>query len=156
MKTVIPINIIPLGEKNSYHLFISGKINNQPCELVIDTGASTTIFDSTIIPKISAGETDEHEIQSAGIQAGDLNAEIGKIEKFELGELKRTDWKAVIIDLTHVNELYGKVTDKRIAGLIGSDFLLKYKAVIDYKKKKLILRNIRKKKKKIDTSRLNK
>ena len=37
-----------------------------------------------------------------------------------------------------------KFTDKRVAGLIGSDFLLKHKAIIDYKRRELVLRNIRK------------
>jgi hypothetical protein len=55
------------------------------------------------------------------------------------------DWTVVLIDLSHVNDLYRKFTDKRVAGLIGSDFLLKHKAIIDYKRRELVLRNIRKK-----------
>jgi hypothetical protein len=143
MKTVLPIDIVTLGEDNSYHLFISGSINGRQYDLLIDTGASHTIFDATLIPAAPADAANEQEIQSAGIHAGELKTSIGHIKKFKLGDLKRKNWTVVLIDLTHVNDLYKKYTDKRVAGLIGSDFLLKHKAVIDYKRRELVLRNIR-------------
>jgi len=143
MKTIIPIDIVALGDGNSYHLFVSGIINDRKYDLLIDTGASHTIFDAKLIPEMPVDEFVEHEIQSAGIQAGELKSSIGHIKTFELGGLKRINWTVILIDLTHVNELYRKFTDKQVAGLIGSDFLLKHMAVIDYKKKTLLLRNIR-------------
>ena len=143
MKTVLPIDIVTLGEDNSFHLFVSGVINGRKYDLLIDTGASHTIFDAALIPEVSADEISGHEIQSAGIHAGELKSSIGKIKKFKLGDLKRVDWTVVLIDLTHVNDLYQKFSDKRVAGLIGSDFLLQHKAVIDYKKRELVLRNIK-------------
>ena len=146
MKTTLPIDIVTLGEDNSFHLFVEGSINGQRYDLLIDTGASHTIFDASLIPEAPADETTAHEIQSAGIHAGELKTGIGYINKFKLGDLKYADWTVVLIDLTHVNDLYGKFSDKHVAGLIGSDFLLKHKAVIDYKKRELVLRNIRKRK----------
>jgi len=145
VKTVLPIDIVTLGEDNSYHLFVSGAINGRKYDLLIDTGASHTIFDAALIPEAPADEKARQEIQSAGIHAGELKSSIGLIKKFKLGDLKRANWTVVLIDLTHVNELYQKFSDKRVAGLIGSDFLLKHKAIIDYKKRYLVLRNIREK-----------
>ena len=142
MKTIIPIDIVTLGDSNSFHLFIRGSINGKEYDLLIDTGASHTIFDATLIPELPADETEYHEIQSAGINEGQLNASIGRIEKFKLGDLKCSEWIVILIDLTHVNEMYRKFTDKVVAGLIGSDFLLKHNAIIDYKKRELVLRNI--------------
>jgi hypothetical protein len=43
------------------------------------------------------------------------------------------------MDMNHINELYQKVSDYKICGLLGSDFLLKYNAVIDYKRRVLKL-----------------
>ena len=143
MKTILPIDIVTLGEDNSFHLFVSGAINGKKYDLLIDTGASHTIFDAMLIPEASENKIYKQEIQSAGIHAGELKSSIGHIKKFKLGELKRVDWTVILIDLTHVNNLYKKFTDKRVAGLIGSDFLLKHKAIIDYKKRELVLRNIR-------------
>jgi len=144
MKTILPIDIVTLGEDNSFHLFVSGFINGKEYDLLIDTGASHTIFDASLIPQAPDSELESHGIQSAGIHAGELKSSIGHIKKFKLGDLKRVDWTVVLIDLTHVNDLYKKFTEKRVAGLIGSDFLLKHKAMIDYKKRVLVLRDIRK------------
>ena len=144
MKTILPIEIVAIGDDNSYHLFVGGFINDCQCELLIDTGASHTIFDSALIPEIPADETPLKEIQSAGISEGDLNCKLGRIKKFKLGELWRENWTVVIIDLSHVNNMYKRFTDKHVAGLIGSDFLLKHAAIIDYKRRELVLRNIRK------------
>ena len=146
MKTILPIEIVTLGDDGSYHLFVSGVIDGQQCELLIDTGASHTIFDAAMIPKISTDENQNCEIQSTGISSGDLNCNFGIIKEFKLGELKRENWTVVIIDLSHVNSMYKRFTDKRVACLIGSDFLLKHEAIIDYKKRELVLRNIRKRK----------
>jgi len=142
MKTILPIEIVTLGDDSSYHLFVGGAINGQRCDLLIDTGASHTIFDATLIPEKPKDGTEKHEIQSAGIHAGELKSSIGQIKNFKLGDLENEDWIVVLIDLSHVNNLYKKYTDKRVAGLLGSDFLLKHKAIIDYKKKELTLRNI--------------
>ncbi|MDR2038555.1 MAG: retroviral-like aspartic protease family protein [Bacteroidales bacterium] len=143
MKTTIPIEIVTLGEDNSFHLFVSGTINKKKCDLLIDTGASQTVFDASIIPEITEKKGIKQEIQSTGINAGELISSIGNIEKFKLGDLKRKNWKVVLIDLSHVNETYKRFSDKRVSGLIGSDFLLRHKAIIDYKRKELILRNIK-------------
>ena len=145
MKTVIPIEIVKLGDDDSYHLFVSGFIDGNECEFLIDTGASHTIFDAALIPEIPVDPIPQREIQSSGISAGELNCKLGRINKFKLGDLEHENWTVVIIDLTHVNEMYKRFIDKRAACLLGSDFLLKHAAVIDYKRKELVLRNIKKK-----------
>lgn len=140
MKTILPIDIVTLGNDNSYHLFVKGAIDGQKYDLLIDTGASHTIFNAALIREVPSGEMASPEVQSAGIQSGELKTSIGLIRKFKLGDLKRSDWTVVLIDLTHVNNLYKKFTNKHVAGLIGSDFLLKHQAVIDYRKRRLVFR----------------
>ena len=144
MKTVIPIDIVKLGEDNSYHLFVDGFIDDCQHNLLIDTGASHSIFDPMIIPELPADDASGKEIQSTGINEGDLNCKLGCVKKFKLGDLICENLIVVLIDLSHVNNLYEKLTVRRVVGLIGSDFLLKYNAIIDYKRQELVLRNIKK------------
>ena len=139
MKTVIPIDIVTLGDDNSFHIFISGIVDGNQCELLIDTGASFTIFDSRMIPEMPDDDNESQRIESASINPGDLKCSIGQINELILGSFKCRDRKIALIDLTHVNEMYKRFTHKRIAGLIGSDFLLEHNAVIDYKKRQLVL-----------------
>ncbi len=47
---------------------------------------------------------------------------------------------AAVIDLQYVNSLYDKHLQRRVAGLLGSDFLVRHEAVIDYGNKELTLK----------------
>ena len=49
------------------------------------------------------------------------------------------DLDVALIDLSHINDLYHHAAARTICGLIGSDLLVKYKAVIDYSRLKLTL-----------------
>jgi len=49
------------------------------------------------------------------------------------------DYEAVLLDLSHVNKSYEQIGLKQIEGVLGSDILLKYNAIIDYPKKELRL-----------------
>jgi len=139
MKTTIPIEIIEL-EDESYHLMIEATFNKtEKGHLIIDTGASKTVLDSQFSnPFISEFEEIE-ENQSSGINAMITDAQIGIMPYISLNELELSNYKCLLLDLSHINELYKKYSDRYITGLIGSDFLLKYHAVIDYKKKTLTL-----------------
>lgn len=140
MRVKIPIEIIEL-DNNSFHLFVQGFVNGQLCHLIIDTGASKTIFALNHLQSILLEEpVSQPDIQSAGISASSLDSHSGIITEFRLGQLLLTSMETVLIDLTSIDELYRKYTSKSIWGLIGSDFLLKYKAKLDYGNLTLTLR----------------
>jgi hypothetical protein len=58
-----------------------------------------------------------------------------------LGKIEVKNYKTVVIDLSHVNVAYAQLKQKPIDGVLGSDILKRYKAVIDYGKRKLVLSN---------------
>jgi hypothetical protein len=132
------MEIVRLNEENSYHLFITGRINGKMFDFMIDTGASQTIFDIAVIPELPKEE--QPEIHSTGINKGELVTSFGIIRKFELGKLKKEEWKVILVDMAHINGIYKRFSSKQVAGLIGSDFLLAHQSVINYKKRHLVLR----------------
>jgi len=137
----IPIKIIELDHK-SFHPLIEARINNLPVNLIIDTGASRTVFDKSLVGKnlriIEPNDSDG--IQSAGIMAGNIESQFAVAESFKLGKLELYNYPVVLIDLEEINKLYLKVTGRQVHGLLGSDFLLEKNALIDYKKHCLILK----------------
>jgi hypothetical protein len=145
MKTILPLEVVTLGDSNSYHLFVRGSINGRQYDLLIDTGASHTIFDAALIPPAPLLFPPEQEIQTAGIQAGEVKTTFGLIGRFKLGDLICDNWTVILLDLAHVNSLYRNFSEKHVAGLIGSDFLLRHRATVCYRKRQLILRKIRQK-----------
>ena len=139
-KYKIPIKLIKLDEK-SYHLLIVAKINKVKVNLIIDTGASRTVFDKSLLGD-DLKVTEPHksgEIQSAGIMAANIESVQGTAASFKLGKLKLRNFQVILIDLEGINLLYKKATGKKVHGLLGSDFLLQMKAVINYDKEILFL-----------------
>lgn len=129
----IPLQIVELEQEN-YHLVIEGRFEDQtPSCWIIDTGASKTVLDMNLEAYYETMDPDDQEdYQSAGINQGMLETTVGKMSNLSFGELEITGQKVALIDLNHVNDIYGKYTSNRIAGLLGGDILMKHKCLIDY------------------------
>lgn len=139
MNSTIPIEIIKLEDK-SYHIMIEATINKtQTATLIIDTGASKTVFDKTFISPFASEITEVEDNKSSGINAMIDSAHVGKIDQLSIGSFIKKEYLCLMLDLSHINELYKNYADKFIAGLLGSDFLVDHNAIIDYHDKKLTL-----------------
>lgn len=145
MLVTIPFKILNL-DGEGFHLLVKMKINNKVAQIIIDTGASKTVFDKTRIAKfVKDTHFDTHEKLSTGLGTNTMTSQITVLKKISLGEIQLNDYKTVLLDLSHVNQSYESLGLKPVDGVLGSDLLLQYKAVIDYEKKVLKLKTIRKK-----------
>jgi predicted aspartyl protease len=130
----IPIHKIPLDEEG-YHLFIDAELNSNPINLLIDTGASKTVFDNSRIKKnlkkrkLSFSTSDK---LSTGLGTSTMESRSITIDEFSIASLKIKNYNAILLDMAHVNKSYKLMKLKPIDGVLGSDLLMKYKAVIDY------------------------
>lgn len=130
---VLPLKLIEL-EENNFHLVLEGKLaDGKKIFWIVDTGASKTVFDSSLEDYYKLVEAGSHEqYQSAGISVGMVETRVGSIDKMKMGKLKIKNLKVALIDLSHVNEIYRKYRDIQIAGLLGSDIMKAYGCIIDY------------------------
>ena len=139
MRTKLPIDIIEL-ESSNYHLILPSQFEgNKNAYWVIDTGASKSVFDKNLAGFILSEEGETEDLHAANMSEEPLKTSLGILNPTFFGKLKVDNMKVALIDMNHINELYQKVTDYKICGLLGSDFLLKYNAVIDYKRRVLKL-----------------
>ncbi len=140
MKARIPLNLVKLEDGN-YHLTLESVFANGLKGLwIIDSGASKTVFDQSLTELYEKIEPDENVfIQSAGIGEGKLDTSLGNLKSFKIGSLTIEPFQVALLDLSHINKVYFHATEKEICGLIGGDFLLQKKAVIDYGKLQLTL-----------------
>ena len=128
----IPLSIVEL-EPDNYHLICRGRINGHPLRLIIDTGASHSCFDTHFITSIQQdAEMTENDGLSVSIGSDDFASHITILKQFKLGQFELTDYQVVLLDLIHVNQAYLTLKLPTIQGIIGSDFLRRYGAVIDY------------------------
>lgn len=139
MRTKIPIDIIEL-ESSNYHLILPTQFEGVRIGYwIIDTGASKSVFDKNHADFILSENGETEDLHAANMSEEPLKTSLGILKPLLFGKLKVDNMKVALMDMNHINELYQKVTDYKICGLLGSDFLLKYNAVIDYKRKRLVL-----------------
>ncbi len=138
-KTTIPITFLII-EGDGCHLLIKARINRKPATLLIDTGASKTVFDKNRIGQfVNEKNFRSMDKLSSGLGTNSMKTHAATLKQFKLGTFTITDFEAILLDLAHVNSSYEMLKFPAIDGVLGSDVMLKCKAVIDYKSKKLVL-----------------
>ncbi|MCK5846363.1 MAG: clan AA aspartic protease [Bacteroidales bacterium] len=127
-------------EGDGFHLMVAAKIGRKKVRLLVDTGASKSVFDKNRIANILGKEDFESMEQlSTGLGTNTMQSQMTEIKTFSIGKVKIKNSQIVIMDLSHVNESYDMIGDKGIDGVLGSDFLEYHNAVIYYKGPKLKL-----------------
>jgi predicted aspartyl protease len=142
MQTKIPLSIIKI-EDEGCHLLIPATINGNEAVLLIDTGASRTVFDKSRIKRFIPEEEQQFETNeqlSTGLGTNTLPSEITVLSEIQLGEKIIHEFQTAVLDLSHVNQTYTLLGLPAIDGVIGGDLLKKHKAVINYGSKFLKLK----------------
>jgi predicted aspartyl protease len=139
IKSGIPLSIEAL-EKDNYHVFVDAKIGRKKARLMLDTGASKTVFDQERILQFD-GLTENKSLfaESMGLGAEMLKTGLTEIGSIKFGEIKLRKVTVAVLSLSHVNDAYKNMGIRPIDGILGSDLLFQLKAVINYKLKKLVL-----------------
>jgi hypothetical protein len=139
MKTTLPIEIFSI-EDDGYHLKIKIVVNGKSANMILDTGASRTVFDEERIAHfVEVGDVEEHDRLSTGLGTNSMESKQVTLGELHIGGLKIIDYNAAVLDLTHVNQSYERLKIEPIDGVLGSDILFDYGAVIDYEKNELLL-----------------
>ena len=141
MNISIPLERIPI-EEEGFHILVRGKINEYDCTFLIDTGASQSVFNKSLIERIldeKLFKPTPTEKLSTGIGTNTLKSEFIFLESLQLGEFYVHHLKAILIDLQHVTQAYEALELPIISGIIGGDILCKYQAIINYQSQILTL-----------------
>jgi predicted aspartyl protease len=96
-----------------------------PCRFVLDTGASLTIISPELAKKIEARRDEAEKAVGAG---GSVEVYFATVKTLEIGETRLEGLKVGIMDLTRIS----KAIETDIDGIIGYNFLSKFRVSIDY------------------------
>lgn len=138
--TVIPLTLLNLQD-DGFHLLVEVVVFNHHFKAVLDTGASKTVFDKTIIEQYANHEhilLSEH--LSTGLGTNSMESYTLSIPELKIGELSLTNYEVALLDLSMINTAYEMLEIEPILGVIGGDILKKHNALIDYKDATLLLR----------------
>lgn len=130
----------PLKKLNSAHYLVHARIQGKEARLILDTGASTTCID---IKKANHFEIDHEksDILAAGAGSIGMATQISHKNKIQIGKWEDKHIGLVLFDLSHVNIALKEAGEETIDGILGADFLKKHRAVIDYGRNCLYLKN---------------
>lgn len=133
----ISFEIVEL-EAKTYHPLIKAEFNGLDEHWwVIDSGASKSVFDVSLIDYYEVDEDDS--VMATGLGKEVVETRSGTIKELKIGEFSFGPLKAALVDFQHINDEYAKFSDRKIVGLIGCDFLYSHNAIIDFKQMIMIL-----------------
>lgn len=115
------------------YLIVNGLVNGKKVPFFIDSGANHSVIDSKWANKLNL-KLNKSDIRIGGYGESTLKTSTIKNLEIEFGGKVFKTSKALCVDMSNANKSLKREGAKPIAGLIGADILLKYKAVIDYDK----------------------
>jgi hypothetical protein len=134
MRVTIPLQIIDLNEEG-FHPLLNIKIFGKKFTLVLDTGASKTAFDKTLLQQANKKALIiESSILSTGLGTNNMASFTATINDMRVGRLKIPEFEVAVLDLSTINFAYAQMGHPQVLGVLGGDILMQYKAVIDYGK----------------------
>jgi hypothetical protein len=136
----IPLNIIDL-HGDGFHPVLDIVIFNKPFKVVLDTGASRTAFDRDLL--IQANQEADiiaSERLSTGLGTNTMESATAVIENIWIGDMMIPEMEVAVLDLSAINVAYRELGHPEVLGVLGSDVLMKYNAVVDFGKRRLLLK----------------
>lgn len=127
------------------HLELDAEINGVKGRFILDTGASNSCVGLDLIERFKL-VSEESEVKAAGAGATDMETHKSGNNSLKIGKWKANDCDLVLFDLMHVNTALKQHDADEVDGIIGADILELGKAFIDYNKKALYLKKLKKKK----------
>ena len=135
----LPIHLLDI-EGDGFHVMVKGKINGMEANFIIDTGASRSVFDPTVITRfVENPQFKKKPGITAGVGGSDLDSSTFIIDTLSFGDIEIHDYEAVALDLENIHETYQKLKLPTIDGIIGSDLLYRLKATLNYRLRKIRL-----------------
>jgi hypothetical protein len=116
-----------ISDKSTGTILVDASVNGEPVVMILDTGASHSIFDAAIFG-VSAMQLQTARMKSRGLG---LDADVVlRTADFEIGQETWEHQPIEIADLHLLSKIYGR----KIGGIVGQDVLRSFVSVqINYK-----------------------
>ena len=139
MVVTVPLQIIDLNE-DGFHPLLNIKVFGKKFTVVLDTGASKTAFDKTLLQQANRSALiTESNILSTGLGTNSMASFTSVMHDMRIGRLKIPEFEVAVLDLSTINFAYAQMGHPQVLGVIGGDILMRYNAVINYGKRTLRL-----------------
>lgn len=128
----------------SFHFVVDLDINDHGATLLLDTGASKSVFDKERFSQFVSYESSDlryNDKPGTGIHFEQTEHQTIWVDSLAFGYLTVPPFEILIMNLENVNSTYARLGLPPVDGIIGNDLLDKLRAIIDYESKILRLKD---------------
>ena len=130
---------VPIRVTKGWNLYVDSKLNGKPAQLMIDTGAFTTLIHRPFVREMRLPLRDT-PYTSGAVNLEERGLQLATIWRFAIGPFLVKGKEVGVMDLKgliHGDLLKG---EPPVAGLLGSEFLRRNHAIIDFGTRTLYLK----------------
>jgi len=131
---------VRMHENEGYNLYVDGSVNGTKARLMVDTGAFATLLHSQFVlrMKIPLRKT---KFRSVGVNLAQSRVRLATITRFSVGSMDMRSHNVGVINLEGLINGGLLEASPPVAGLLGSEMLQRYHAIIDFGTNSLYLKN---------------
>jgi hypothetical protein len=124
-------------EQGDYHTLLNGSVAGEKIRIVLDTGASHSCIDKQFVSQLFPDrEMEKNEGVNAGIGGMGFEVLVTDLPDFKIGHYHLKNMQNIaVIDFSHINAAYKALHLKPVQMILGNDFCIKHKAIINYEQK---------------------
>ncbi len=130
---------VPIRVTTGWNLYVDSKLNGKPAQLMVDTGAFTTLIHRPFLREMRLKLRDT-PYTSGAVNLDDRGLQLATIRRFSVGNFTVKGKEVGVMDLAgliHGDLLHG---EPPVAGLLGSEFLRRNHGIIDFGTRTLYLK----------------
>jgi hypothetical protein len=137
---IIQLEVVDL-QGDGFHLLVEVIVFGRIFKAVLDTGASKSAFDMEIISGLIPEDQIIHVPDHHAIGLGTTTMERYNVicPELKIGDLVIENYEVPVFDLSAIKFAYEKLDLPPVIGVIGSDILMNYQGIINYKNLSLSL-----------------
>ena len=129
--------VVELAKLRTGHITATFMVNGKPCVFLVDTGGGATLIDYTKKSKYNLSETGKRNY-AAGVGAVASLVRTSAVMEINGHEIRNEE--LFLMDITYINAEFTKNKVRQVDGVLGTGFLEKHRAIIDYPQSKMYLK----------------
>ena len=129
-------DVVELQKMKTGHITATIKVNGKPCVFLVDTGGGGTLIDISKKDEFGLEESGKRDY-AAGI--GSVSSLVRTSATLQVGGKDFKSDDLFLMDIAYLNAEFRKTKGRQIDGVLGTDFLERHKAVIDYPHSRIYL-----------------
>ncbi|MEP7072011.1 MAG: retropepsin-like aspartic protease, partial [Verrucomicrobiota bacterium] len=130
---------VPIHVTEGFNLYVDGKVNGTPAQLMVDTGAFATLLHRSFVKQMKI-PTRDTPFSSAAVNLRERGVQVARIRSLSVGKVDFAGRNVGVIDLSGLIYQRPHEGAKPIAGLLGAELLQRHHGIIDFGTRRLYLK----------------